>query len=67
MNIRRIPAITAETVLYLVAAILALFCIGLTASVVGLPLVPLVIPAVVALVLLARRLGRGHHPPAAKA
>ncbi|WP_406164729.1 hypothetical protein [Streptomyces sp. NBC_00996] len=67
MSIRRIPTVTAEAVLYLIAAILVFFCIGLTASVVGLPLVPLVIPAVVALVLLARRLGRSHHLPAAKA
>ncbi|MFE3854336.1 hypothetical protein ACFXPN_24720 [Streptomyces griseorubiginosus] len=52
---------------YLIAAVLMFSCIGLTASVVDLPLVALVIPVVVALVLLARRLGRGRHPPAAKA
>ncbi|MCI3278241.1 hypothetical protein ABZ848_29705 [Streptomyces sp. NPDC047081] len=66
MNIRQIPTITAEAVLYTIAAILVVLCLGLTASIVGLPLVPLVVPAVVALVLLARRLGRGHHPPTAK-
>jgi hypothetical protein len=53
-------------VLYLVAAFLAFLCVGLVASVVGLPLVPLGIPAVSALVLLARRLGRGHHGPVAR-
>ncbi|MGY6022694.1 hypothetical protein [Streptomyces spinosirectus] len=67
MSFRQIPAMTAEAVLYLTAAILAIFCVGLVASVIGLPLVPLLVPVVVALVLLARRLGRGHHPPAAKA
>lgn len=67
MNVRQVPTITAEAVLYLLAAILAIFCVGLVASVIGLPLVPLVVPVVVALVLLARRLGRGHQPPAAGA
>ncbi|MFE7172910.1 hypothetical protein [Streptomyces sp. NPDC057616] len=67
MSFREIPTMTAEAVLYLIATILAVFCLGLVASVIGLPLVPLLIPVVVALVLLARRLGRGHHPPTAKA
>ncbi|MFR0354657.1 hypothetical protein [Streptomyces sediminimaris] len=67
MNIRQVPTITAEAVLYLIAAVLAVFCLGLIASVIGLPLVPLVVPVVVALVLLARRLSRGHHPPTAGA
>ncbi|MEU3341782.1 hypothetical protein ACWCQ1_03715 [Streptomyces sp. NPDC002144] len=65
MNIiRQVPELTAETVLYLAAAVLAVFCLGLAASLIGLPLVPLLIPAVVALVLLARRLHRGHQGPA---
>jgi len=60
MNIRGISVVTTEAVLYLVAGILAILCLGLVASVVGLPLVPLVVPVVVALVLLARRLGHRH-------
>ena len=60
MNIRGISVVTTEAVLYLVAGILAILCLGLVASVVGLPLVPLVVPLVVALVLLARRLGHRH-------
>jgi hypothetical protein len=67
MNFRQVPEFTAEAVLYVLAAVLIVFCIGLAASLVGLPLVPLVVPAIVALILLARRLRRGHHPPAAKA
>ncbi|KUO17699.1 hypothetical protein [Streptomyces dysideae] len=68
MNARRIPVITAEAVLYLVAAVLVVLCLALIASVAGLPLVPLVIPVVVALVLPARRLGRaGHRRPVARA
>ncbi|WP_367325319.1 hypothetical protein [Streptomyces sp. HUAS ZL42] len=66
MNVRQVPAATAEMVLYLLAGLLAIFCLGLAASVVGLPLVPLVLPVVVALVLLARRLHRGHGSPALK-
>ncbi|MER8007526.1 MULTISPECIES: hypothetical protein [unclassified Streptomyces] len=61
MNIRQIPVVTTEAVLYLLAAILAFLCLGLAASVAGLPLVPLVIPAIVGLVLLARHLAH-HHP-----
>ncbi|MBK3641479.1 MULTISPECIES: hypothetical protein [Streptomyces] len=60
MNIRRIPVVTTEAVLYLLAAILAFLCLGLAASVAGLPLVPLVLPAIVALVLLARHLAHRH-------
>lgn len=65
MNIiRQVPELTAEAVLYLAAGVLAFFCLGLAASLIGLPLVPLLIPAIVALVLLARRLHRGHQGPA---
>jgi len=60
MNARWIPVVTAEAVLYLVAGILSILCLGLVASVVGLPLVPLVVPAIVALVLMARRLSHRH-------
>ena len=60
MTIRGISVVTTEAVLYLVAGILAILCLGLVASVAGLPLVPLVVPVVVALVLLAGRLGHRH-------
>lgn len=66
MNTRRISVVTAEAVLYLLAALVLAFCLGLAASLVGLPLVPLVVPVAVAMVLLARRLGRGHHGPTAR-
>ncbi|MHC3469866.1 hypothetical protein ACYF6T_14230 [Streptomyces sp. 7R007] len=60
MNARQIPVVTAESALYLLAGILAVLCVGLVASIVGLPLVPLVVPVVVTLVLLARRLAHRH-------
>jgi hypothetical protein len=63
-TLRRIPELTAEAVLYLAAGVLAFFCLGLAASLIGLPLVPLLVPAIVALVLLARHLHRGHRGPA---
>ena len=66
MNIRQVPVVTAEAVLCLAAGVLVFFCLGLVASLVGLPLVPLLVPAVVALILLARRLHQGHWGPVAK-
>ena len=60
MNIRGISVVTTEAVLYLESAILAFLCLGLVASVGGLPVVSLVGPLGVALFRLARRLV---HPP----